>query len=357
MVIRPPRLIGHVDMDAFFAAVEARDRPELKGKPLVIGGRPGEPRAVVSTASYEARRFGIRSAMPLATARRLCPQAIFLPVDMPRYAAVSEELFRLLASFTPAIEPVSIDEAFLDLTPLVRSYDEAEALGRRIKDTIRQRLALTASLGLAPNKFLAKIASDLHKPDGLTVVRPEEVENLLLGLPLERLWGVGVKSRERLAKAGITSVAQLRRLSRAELRALLGVWGEEVFDLIRGIDERPVAAPLPARSVGRELTFAHDIAGEARVRAELKHLARMVASRLGEEAQAGRTVVLKARYADFTTCTRSRTLPQPVWEAEDLYRVASLLLPELPRPQGPFRLLGLSLAGLVPFRQLQLPLA
>lgn len=350
----PLRLIGHVDMDAFFAAIEVRDRPELRGKAVIVGGRPGEPRSVVSTASYEARRYGVHSAMPLATAYRLCPHGVFLPVDMARYAAVSHELFQILQEFTPVIEPVSIDEAFLDLSHAVRDFAQAEVLGRTIKETIRMRLRLTASLGLAPNKFLAKIASDLQKPDGLTLVRPQDVDDLLLHLPLERFWGLGVKSRERLEKVGISSVADLRPLSRAQLRALLGSWGEEVYDLIRGIDARPVAAPGPAKSVGREFTFPEDIRGDSRVRQELGRLSRLVAARLEDEHQAGRTVVLKARYADFTTHTRSRTLPRSLWQAADLYRVACDLVQKLPRPAGPFRLLGLSLAGLVPYRQLPL---
>lgn len=341
-------------MDAFFAAIEVRDHPELRGKPIIVGGRPGEPRGVVSTASYEARRYGIRSAMPLATAFRLCPRGIFLPVDMPRYVAVSQQLFHLLSEFTPLIEPVSIDEAFLDLSDVAADFGEAERLAHAIKEAIKTRLQLTASMGVAPNKFLAKIASDLQKPDGLTVVRPQDVDNLLLQLPLERLWGLGVKSRERLQRAGIHSIADLRLLSRAQLRALLGSWGEEVYDLIRGIDERPVTSPGPAKSVGREFTFPEDLAGSDRIHQELARLARLVSSRLAETCQAGRTVILKARYTDFSTHTRSRTLPYSLWQAHELYRLACDLLQQLPQPTGPFRLLGLSLAGLVPYRQLPL---
>ncbi|MBE3583223.1 MAG: DNA polymerase IV [Limnochordaceae bacterium] len=352
-VPQPARLVAHVDMDAFFASIETRDHPQWQGKPLIVAGHTNDRRGVVSTANYEARRFGVHSAQPLAQARRLCPAARVVNVDIAHYTAVSDQVFNLLRRFTPLVEPVSIDEAFLDLSAHPLAEQPAE-LGQAIKTAIRTQLGLTASVGLAPNKALAKIASDWNKPDGLLVIRPDQVDSFLLQLPLEKIWGIGPKTLARLRQAGIDSVARLRQLDAGALQLLLGKSSLFLYDLVRGIDRRPVEPRSPAKSVGRELTFAHDIRGRQAATQVLADLSRAVAARLRQVGQSGRSLSLKARYPDFVTIERSQTVPCPLQDPRDMYALACLLLAQLPRPNGPFRLLGLTVSGLSPYEQLPL---
>jgi len=369
-VERLARIIAHVDMDAFYAAIEVRDHPRYRGFPVVVGAPPSA-RGVVAAASYEARRYGIRSAMPSREARARCPQAIFLPVDMEKYRAVSAQLFEILETFTPRIEPLSIDEAFLDLTgcpvPGGGARQEASradgpgaaedpglAIGRAIKARIRAALDLPASIGVAPNKFLAKLASELAKPDGLRRIGPEEVQEVLDPLPVTFLWGVGEETRRRLGSMGITTIGALRRAPTSVLRASLGFAAEHLAALSRGIDDRPVEAGARAKSVGREVTFAHDTRDPEILRRTLASLAEEVARGLRGQGLRGQTVTLKVRYGDFRTVTRRATLDAPTDTGQDLYRAAEWMWSRIPERGRAIRLLGVSASRLGRSAQLDL---
>ncbi len=361
---RASRIVAHVDMDAFYAAIEVRDNPQYRGLPVVVGAQP-HGRGVVAAASYEARRHGIRSAMPSREAFARCPHAVFLPPDMDRYRAVSEQLFELLETFTPQIEPVSIDEAFLDLTgcPVpdggraakaggqLPGHDDPDlgaglAIARAIKARIGEALRLPASLGIAPNKFLAKLASELAKPDGLRGIAASEIASALDPLPVTMLWGVGVETRARLGPLGITTIGALRRTPPSVLRASLGFAAEHLAQLSRGIDDRPVAPPGEAKSVGRETTFEHDTRDGEVITRTLGALAGDVARRLRAEGLLGQTVTLKVRYGDFRTITRSATLAAPVNTAGELYLAAERMWARLAPRTQPVRLLGISVSRL-----------
>jgi DNA polymerase-4 len=320
-----PRIILHVDMDAFFAAIEQRDRPELRGKPVIVGGTP-QSRGVVSTASYEARKFGVHSAMPAARAVRLCPYGVFLPVDGAKYHAVSQQVMAILARHARAIEQVSIDEAFLDLTGMVPDFQAAEALARRIKSEIKRELLLTASVGVGGNKYTAKLASDLRKPDGLVVIRPEEAEALLAPLPVSKLWGVGPKTEKRLQSLALRTIGDIARTPIERLRALLGAWGDALYELAHGIDERPVETSREVKSVSSETTFPQDLYDIKEMRRVLAELSREVARRLQDEQVRARTVAIKVRFSDFHTITRQTSLPEATDRAEAIRRVAHRLL-------------------------------
>lgn len=349
-----PRTVAHVDMDAFYAAVEALDHPEYRGKPLIVGGPRDSRRGVVSTCSYEARKFGVRSAMPLSQAARLCPQAIFIPGRMRRYGEVAELIRGVFHAFTPIVEPLSIDEAFLDLTGTEHLHPSPEALGQAIKRRIAGTTGgLTASVGIASNKFLAKLASELCKPDGLLVVTPESLETLLPPLPVGRLWGVGPKTEEELARYGIRTVGDLRRAPLDWLAAHFGKSGPVLFELARGIDERPVSPGGDPKSVGREETFAEDLSDPDELRRVLVSLAAQVGRRLRRSGFLARTVTLKLRYADFTTLTRSLTLPQP-FDDDDTLTGAILHLWGKAEKKQAFRLLGVYVSALAPAQQLPL---
>jgi len=339
------RLILHVDMDAFYAAIEQRDRPELRGKPVIVGGTP-EGRGVVSTASYEARKLGIHSALPSARAVRLCPQGVFLPVDMGKYQAVSREVMAILARHSDRIEQISVDEAFLDLTDRAPNYRAAERTARRIKQEIREEVRLTASVGLGPNKFLAKLGSDLRKPDGLVVIRPQEAESFLAPLPVGKLWGVGPKTEQRLQQLGLRTIGDIARQPIARLRALLGAWGEVVYELSRGLDDRPVETGREAKSVSAETTFPRDLHDEAEMRRALSRLSKEVAQRMQSDGVRGRTIAIKVRFGDFRTLTRQTTLPGTTDHAEAIRRIAHKLLSELDRGDQGIRLLGVRATGL-----------
>jgi len=358
-VARPPRSILHVDMDAFYAAVEQRDRPELRGRPVVVGADPrgGRGRGVVSTASYEARRFGIGSAMPISQAYRLCPGAVYLPVDMEKYAAVSAEVMAVLRDFTDLVEPLSIDEAFLDVTGSRRALGSGEAIARALKDKLRAATALTASVGLAANKLVAKIASDLRKPDGLVVVPPGTEAAFLAPLAVRRLWGIGPKMEERLFKAGIHTIGQLAAQGEAVLERRFGTHGQDLLRLARGLDDREVEShAAEAKSVGQEHTYGRDTADRAQHRRTLLDLCDGVARRLRGQGLQASSVTLKHRDEAFHTVTRATTLASPTDASDALFQAAWSLLEGLPGA-GKVRLLGVYASRFEPGRQMTLDLS
>jgi DNA polymerase-4 len=336
------RSIIHVDMDAFFAAIEQRDNPNLRGKPVVVGGSNPHSRGVVSTASYEARAYGIHSAMPLKQAYLRCPQAVFLPVHMAKYKEVSGQIHRIFRRYTSTIEPVSLDEAFLDITGA-----DAVSLAREIKDRIREELRLTASVGISYNKFLAKLASDLEKPDGFTVIPRENVEAFLAPLPVRRIWGVGPRTQGFLNDLGIFTIGDLQRLDRDFLVKTFGKWGEELYLLAQGIDDRPVKASRKPKSLGEELTFPRDEDDPEKLRACLAEFARALGQRLEKKGLECRTVTLKIRFPDFVTITRSLTFPDPTARPEVLYRRSLLLLEKVELNRRSVRLIGLTVSNLI----------
>ena len=340
------RIILHIDMDAFFASVEQRDHEEYRGKPVIIGGLG--PRGVVSTASYEARKFGVHSAMPMVTARRHCPDAIFLPGDHAKYSAVSRQIFSVLARFSPVIEQLSIDEGFLDLTGMERLMDSPRAYGEAIKRAVREETGLTASVGVAPNKFLAKLASDMEKPDGLVVIRPEDAERVLAPLPVSRIFGVGKKTEARLSALGFKTIGQLAAADRSRLaRALGDRMAAQLIALAHGLDDRPVEPTRAAQSIGREETFDEDIHSREEAERVLLSLSEEVGWRLRREGLSARTVTLKLRFAPFDTYTRQQTFPDPVSYDEDIFAAARALFRAFPSPPGAgIRLLGVSAGNL-----------
>ena len=349
----PSRAIIHVDMDAFYASVEQRDRPDLRGRPVIVGADP-RGRGVVSAASYEARPFGVHSAMPIGRAARLCPHAAFLPVDLPKYARVSREIMAILADFTPLLEPLSIDEAFLDVTRSQKLLGEGAEIAGRIKSRIRAEVGLTASVGVAANKFIAKVASDLEKPDGLVVVPPGGEAAFLAPLPVSRLWGVGKVTAAELEAMGIGTIGQLAAIPASHLEARFGRSGALLRALARGVDERPVEPFAPPKSMGAEETFDRDHRDAEWLRATLRDQAERVARELRADGYAGRTVTLKLRFADFSTVTRSHT-SDPTQDGLRIYQEVTALLERVPLRQ-PVRLIGLSVSQLGPAGSGQLPL-
>jgi DNA polymerase-4 len=338
------RAILHVDMDAFYAAVEQRDRPELRGTPVVVGADP-RGRGVVSASSYEARRYGVHSAMPIGQAYRLCPHAAYLPVDMAKYVRVSAEIMAILRGFTPLVEPLSLDEAFLDVTASRSLFGPAVEIARAIKTRIRAEVGLTASAGVAPNKFVAKVASDLRKPDGLVEVQPAEEAAFLRDLPIARLWGVGPAAEAALLRLGARTIGELAAISPRVLVERLGSSGAHLQALARGADDRPVVPWEDPKSVGAEETFERDTRDLARLRRTLLGQADRVAAELRGLGLRGRTVTLKVRFADFQTLTRRASVSVPLADGGELFRSAWETLVRLPRPQ-PIRLIGLSVSGL-----------
>ena len=350
------RSILHVDMDAFFAAIEQRDRPELMGQPVIVGADPkgGRGRGVVSTASYEARRFGIGSAMPISKAYHLCPKGVFLRVDMEKYERVSEDVMSVLQRFTDQVEPVSIDEAFLDVTGSRRALGTGESVARQLKEAIRRDLGLTASVGVAGSKLVAKIASDLKKPDGLVVVEPGSEAVFLAPLPIRKLWGVGPKMEERRLELGIATIGDLAATIPEVLGRRLGTHGQDLVQLARGIDDRPVLAELAeAKSLGQERTFGTDTDELARLRSTLLSLADGVAERLRSHRLRARTITLKYRDETFKTITRAETMGTPTDSGETVFRVAWRLFQAV-HARRKVRLLGIYASGFGRDRQLDL---
>lgn len=341
------RCILHVDLDAFFAAVEVRENPSLAGKPVVVGADPqgGRGRGVVAAASYEARRFGIHSALPISQAYRRCPHAVFLRPRGSLYAAVSERFMAILGEFTDAIEPLSIDEAFLDVTESRALFGSGAEIARRIKDEVRRREQLTASIGVAPVKFVAKIASDLEKPDGLVVVGDGEVQAFLARVPIERLWGAGPKAVERFRRLGVATIGDVARLPLDTLVASFGEAGGRHFHaLAHGDDTRGVDPERARKSVGRETTFLEDVADRARVEAVLLNLLEEVAYRLRRKGLAGGTVTVKLRSADFRTVTRQEALPAPANTTEEMWPTVRALLRRADRTAQAIRLVGVAVS-------------
>lgn len=342
----PDRCILHLDMDAFYASVEQHDFSELRGKPVIVGGN--RQRGVVCAASYEVRPFGVRSAMAMARALQLCPQAAVRPVRMQRYQEVSRQIFAIFSRFTDAIEPLSIDEAFLDVTGSRALFGSGEEIARQIRLAVRNETGLTVSAGIAPNKFLAKLASEAAKPDGLHEVRREEIDAFLRPLPVAALWGVGRVTREKLAAMGIRTVAELRRLPSAVLEKRLGAAGLHLFQLARGEDERPVTGGEDLKSVGHEDTYAADLCDANSITREILHLSERVAARLRRHGVQGRCVTLKVKFSDFSVVTRSRTLEEGLSNGGQIHREALKLLAKTEAGRRPVRLLGVSLSALEP---------
>ncbi len=353
------RTILHVDMDQFYAAVEMRDRPELRGLPLVIGADPkgGRGRGVVSTASYEARKFGVRSALPVSTAYRLCPQAVFLPVDMEKYAAVSAEIQAVFLKATPLVEPLSLDEAFLDMTQSRLLMGDGRQAAARLKAEVFRATRLTCSVGVAPNKFLAKIASDLKKPDGLVVVEPGREREFLAPLPVARVWGVGPKTEALLKGMGIVQVGQLQDFPLGPLSQRLGSFGAELKELALGRDDRPVVPDQEAKSLGRETTFERDTAEAGTLRQTLAGLCEEVAGRLRAQALRAGQVTLKLRFEGFETHTRQRPLRPASSHGPELLEATLPMLREFLKGGRRVRLLGVAagrLEGGEPREQMEL---
>ncbi len=337
------RKIVHIDMDAFYASVEQRDDPALRGRPVVVAWRGA--RSVVCAASYEARRFGVRSAMPALRAERLCPDAVFVPPDFSRYRAVSRAVREIYARHTDLIEPLSLDEAYLDVSCNKQDLASATAVAQSIRASIREELSLTASAGVAGNKFLAKIASDWRKPDGLFVIRPERAQDFLTPLPVGRLPGVGKVMEARLAELDITSVGDLRALGSAALEARFGRWGRRLFELSCGIDEHAVESERPTQSISSEDTFAADLPLSA-LAAPIAELAARTWQAAAREPRVARTVVLKLKTREFRILTRSLTPPQPPGSAEELVRIAQALCERVELPETTrYRLVGVGLSG------------
>ena len=347
------RTIMHVDMDAFFAAVEVLDNPEYAGKPLIVGGRKDSPRGVVSTASYEARKFGVHSAMPIAKAAALCPDGIFVSGRMARYREVSTQIQNIFPLFSPLVEPLSIDEAFLDMTGCEHFYTSLEQMGHELKQSIYKTTGLTASVGIAPNKFLAKLASDWRKPDGLFVLRLTEVQAFLKELPVGKLWGVGRKSEEMLQRLNIHSVKDILPHSETWLQERVGAaLGSQIYNLARGWDERPVVAGQQAQSIGHEITFSEDHEDFAFLRHQLARMSEKVGWRLREQGFYAKTVSIKVRFHNFRTITRSLTLSYAFNDDDTIFREALHLLTAV--KLEPVRLLGVTTSNFSVGTQLSL---
>jgi DNA polymerase IV len=352
------RRILHVDMDAFYASVAQRDDPSLRGRPVAVGGQP-ERRGVVAAASYEARRFGVRSAMSMARAARLCPDLVIVPPDFGRYKAVSNQVFAIFRDVTPLIEPLSLDEAYLDVTENGWNEPLGMNVARRLKERIRTETGLTASAGVAPNKFLAKIASGWKKPDGLTVIAPDRVEPFLQQLPVDALWGVGPVTARKLRQHGIARLVDVRGIEPAALRDMVGSLADWLRRLAAGEDDRPVRADREVKSSGSETTFPKDLTDIDTIRQQVAGMAELAAGWLARKELLARTVTLKVRYGDFTTITRSHSAG-PTRDAAALAARAVQLLDKTDAGRRPIRLLGVSVHNLgvgepLPAGDLRLP--
>jgi DNA polymerase-4 len=340
------RRILHVDMDAFYASVEQRDRPELKGKPVIVGGQT--QRGVVASASYEARKFGVRSAMPTAKALRLCPQAILVKPRFERYSEVSRQIREIFLSYTPLVEPLSLDEAFLDVTGGGKLFGSAEQIAREIKQKILDNTGLTCSVGVSFNKFLAKLTSDLCKPNGLMVIDERQAEEILPGLPVGRLWGVGPATEEKMHQMGLRTIGDVQNVPEEELKRRFGRYGAQLYALARGLDERPVKPERETKSVSRETTFLEDLTSHDQLKQVLLELCEQVGRDLRKEGLVGRTAHLKVRFADFTTITRSQTLPLPIKTAKALWQEIERLFDDKITLSRGVRLLGVGVSNLSP---------
>lgn len=342
------RRIVHVDMDAFYAAIEERDQPDLRGKAVIIGADPrkGSGRGVVSTANYEARKFGVHSAMPISRAYRLCPHGIYLPPRIDAYADVSREIMDVFASFSPRVEPLSLDEAFLDCTGTEDIFGDASSLGRAIKEKVKERTRLTASVGIAASKYVAKTASDLQKPDGLVICTPGEEARFLEPLPIERMWGIGKKTAVKVRAMGIRTIGDLARRNPEELSRVFGKRAAGIRDLALGIDHREVIAGRVRKSLSEERTFAKDLTDPEAMTAALIRLCHDVGERMRKEGMRGRTVVMKIRYSDFETHTRQTSLDSATSSTAEIREAILDLLQAFGAMDRPVRLLGVGMSAL-----------
>lgn len=339
------RKIIHIDMDAFYASVEQRDNPELRGKPLVVGGLPEGRGGVVATASYEARKFGIRSAMPSKQALQLCPHAIFVRPRFPAYKEVSQHIREIFSRYTDLIEPLSLDEAYLDVTEDKLNIGSAIEIAKQIKQAIKDELQLTASAGVSINKFVAKIASDINKPDGLTFIGPSAIEAFMEKLAVEKFQGVGKVTAEKMKKMGLFTGVDLKNLSEDELVGHFGKPGRFYYNIVRGIDEREVQPHRETKSLAAEDTFAYDLTTIEEMEAELDKIAKIVCERLQKYELKGRTITLKIKYSDFKQITRNRSLTTPVYDPETISSIAKQLLAATEPEDKRIRLLGISLSN------------
>jgi len=338
--------ILHIDMDAFYASIEERDDPSLRGKPVVVGGSP-DGRGVVAAANYAARKYGIHSAMPMASARRLCPELVVRRWRPRYYAEISDRIRDIFHRYTPTVEPLSLDEAFLDVDASKRLFGAAADIGRRIQREIMEELLLSSSVGVASTKFVAKVASDICKPHGFLVVAPHEVQTFLDPLPVARLWGVGTVANRALERAGISTIGELRRYPAAVLTGLFGKLGQHISQLAEGVDERPVVPDRVAKSISHETTFDADLHDREALRAWLLELTEQLAARLRRQRLRARTIQIKLRYPDFKTVTRAQTLSEPTDITLQLWTAAERLLRDnLPARHPGVRLLGVSVSGL-----------
>ncbi len=337
------RWIMHVDMDAFFASVEQLDNPDLRGKPVIVGGQ--SCRGVVSTCSYEARRYGVHSAMSMAEARKLCPHGEYVPVRMRRYQEVSKKIMSIFHDFTPLVEQLSIDEAFLDVSGMEKLYHNTEEIGWLIKKRIAAETGLTASVGLAPNKFLAKMASDLQKPDGFTIIRHAEAAKFIADFPVTKIFGIGRMAEKSLLQYGIATIGQLAEAENNVLKKVFGKNADSVHRLAQGIDERPVVTESVPKSIGRETTFAQDLFTEEQCRRELLKLSGQTGFRLRSKGYSGHTLTLKVKFTDFRIVTRSITSETDICCDEEIYALSVKLLHEVDLKKG-IRLLGVTVSNL-----------
>ena len=342
------RRIIHVDMDAFYASVEQRDNPSIRNRPVVVGADPdeGRGRGVVSAASYEARSFGIHSAMPISQAYRRCPDAVFLPVNMKKYREVSRGIMAVFLDYTPLVEAVSLDEAFLDVSDAKRLFSGAELIGRKIKTRILEEHDLTASVGVAPNKLLAKMASEFDKPDGFTVIDETHVVAFLDPLPVTALWGVGKKTEERLASMGINRIEQLRKIPGKHLVSMFGKGGEQLYHYSRGIDSSAVLAESKVKSISNEITFRHDETRHGEIQQTILHLSEKVGYRLRKKHFTARTVAVKLRFSDFETKVKAKTLTRPTIHSEDIYAAALTIYQSMNLQFRAIRLIGVGVSHL-----------
>lgn len=340
------RAIIHLDMDAFYPAVEVLDQPGLRGKPVIVGG--SRDRGVVASASYEAREVGVHSAQPVVTAMRLCPVAILLPVRMSRYREVSSRVFDIFNLYTPLVEPVSIDEAFLDVTGSIRLFGQPWDIAEKIKQRVFKEIGLTVSAGVAPSKFVAKIASDIKKPDGLTVVPPHRIRDFLAPLPISRMWGVGRATLEALTRLGVSTIGDLSKIPSETLEKRFGKHGIKMHLLSMGIDEREVSPEHEIKSIGHEQTYQRDIMEVGLARREILSLANRVARRMRREGMTGGTITLKVKYSDFVQITRATRLAEPTNDGMHIYDHCCDLLRKTRVGERPTRLLGVSVSRLVP---------
>jgi DNA polymerase-4 len=338
------RKIIHIDMDAFFASVEQLDHPELRGKPVAVGG--SGPRSVVAAASYEARKFGVRSAMPSVVAKRLCPGLIFVRHNFSRYTEISAQVFSIFSEYTDLIEPLSIDEAFLDVTDDKQKIGSATLIAKRIRSDIRQRTGLTASAGISVNKFLAKIASDINKPDGIFIIKPEEAEKFIEDLPIEKFYGIGKVTAVKMHKMGIHSGADLKRWDLVSLIRNFGKAGVFFYNMVRGKDDRPVEPEQDRKSVGTELTYEKDLTTSFEIIAELYKLEKELMERMEHSGTSGRTITLKIKFSDFRQITRSRTVQNYIRDFTALHQEVTALRQTISLENQRIRLLGVSISNL-----------